>query len=415
MRSASSLLVRLSILSAVPLAACVPVQSPTSARFESYGARRYYQVRDSLEAARRVEAESVSDADGPDDQGRAPRLRLTTLPTGGINYINASFRVSADAYVMIVAVDKDRNVRVLYPEAPDESGFVNAESANQLNQFFAGFGAGPGSGQFAATLYNRFHGEFISRSGGRGVILGIASDRPFQFDRLSEDGQWREQAIEHLVFESLASQAARRLGRALVTPGQEFSTTYTTFRGSDLISSLRRTTCGHNFSSAYGEFGYGGFPDGLGAGDGTIRTFNAILRRADGNYLVSGYVDECGRQILTSMQRIVDPKQPSQPATSDSVATNGTALRAYRSRGVTRAGDDPSSPAGNAGRRARERYDPADPASRATRDAQPRAEPVVPVRAQPAEPVRAPDPAPRARPAPERQIEPAHPIVTPAP
>jgi hypothetical protein len=245
---------RRSLIGILALTGCASVQSSVGHRYESPG-ERFLRVRDSLAVASDLEADEVASA---------PRIRLIVPPAtyASTRYVEASFRVTDDAYVMVVAVDLDRRVRVLYPESPDESGFAAVRDPHRLTRFFAGFG-GPAAG------YGRFDARYdinqrISPFGGGGVLLAIASDRPLQLERLQgQDGDWDEHALSQLVFEQSLAGAAQAIGRALVLTGQEFNTDYTTFAG-------RRTLGGYSTfaSSSFGDCGFGYAYDGYGYGYG---------------------------------------------------------------------------------------------------------------------------------------------------
>ena len=249
MHRLASRYLRRSLVGILALTGCATVQSSAGHRYESPG-ERYLRVRDSLAAASDLEADEVASA---------PRIRLIVPPAmyASTRYVEASFRVTEDAYVMVVAVDLDRRVRVLFPESPDESGFAPMRDQHRLTRFFAGFG-GPSVG------YGRIDARYdinqrISPFGGGGVLLAIASDRPLQLERLQdEDGDWNEHQLSQLIFDQSLAGAAQALGHAVVLTGQEFNTDYTTFTGG-------RTLGGYSTfaSSSFGDcgfgFGYGGF------------------------------------------------------------------------------------------------------------------------------------------------------------
>ena len=185
---------------------------------------RFQQVLDSIQAASALEADEVASA---------PRIRLYVPPVGFRldRYVETSFHLSGDAYVLVVAVDLDRRVRVLYPELPDGSGFAAQRESNRLPRFFAGFGTANVYGSRA--YFSRYDiTQRISPFGGGGVILAVASDRPLQFERLvGPDGYWDENELSQLVFDQTMPGAAYALGRSVVLTGQEYNVDYTTFTG----------------------------------------------------------------------------------------------------------------------------------------------------------------------------------------
>lgn len=248
---------RRSLIGILALTGCATVQSSAGHRYESPGAR-YLRLRDSIASARELEA---------DELASVPRIRLVVPPAAyaSTRFVEASFRVTEDAYVMVVAVDLDRRVRVLYPESPDESGFAAVRDQHRLTRFFAGFGG-------SSAGYGRFDARYdinqrISPFGGGGVLLAVASDRPLQLERLQDDGgDWNEHLLSRLVLDQSLAGAAQAIGRAVVLTGQEFNTDYTTFTGS-------RTLGGYSTfaSRSLGDCGFaGGYGfDGYAYGDGT--------------------------------------------------------------------------------------------------------------------------------------------------
>lgn len=269
MLSLASRSIRRSSLALLALAGCASLQTapPPSADAPS---ARVARVLDSLSSA------------DDDALAAAPRIRLVVPPAiyYATRYVDASFRVTDDAYTMVLAVDLDRRVHVVYPETPDESGFASKAGPTRLTRFFAGFG-GPIAGGY--SVYDARYGmsERLSRFGAGGVLIAVASDRPLQFDRLvGADGDWDEGRLEALVFEQTLPGAAQSLGRALVLTGQEFSTDYSTFGGNRTLGGFTSLAfnayggCGfgqaYDFGSGYagfdsfdaGRFGFGGSVDG---------------------------------------------------------------------------------------------------------------------------------------------------------
>ena len=226
MQRLASRFLRRSSLTALVLVAmvgCVTVQQP-GVRPQESAAIRYQRVLDSVALAVSLEADEVL---------TAPRIRLIVPPAALAmdRYVEASFNLSADAYVLVVAVDLDRRIRVLYPESPDESGFAARTSQNRLTRFFAGFGGGSANGY--GTYLARYEAtQRITPFDGGGVLLAVASDRPLQLDRLvGPDGEWSEEALSRLVYEQNLSGAAHAVGRAVVLTGQDYNADYRTFSG----------------------------------------------------------------------------------------------------------------------------------------------------------------------------------------
>jgi hypothetical protein len=229
---------RLSLLGALTLAGCATIPAAPPLRSRETAAARFERIMDS------VAAEGALDED---DAGSVPRVRLTIPPMGyaATRYVDASFRVSEDAYVLVVAVDRDRLVRVLYPDSPDQTGFVPKAGATRLARFFGGFGGG-----FSRYGASYASSQRLSRFGGEGVLLAIASDRPLHLERLTDGDGWDERRIEELVFEQSLPTAAQSVARAVSITGQEYTTDYTTFGGD-------RSLHGYSLASSYGGCGTG--------------------------------------------------------------------------------------------------------------------------------------------------------------
>jgi hypothetical protein len=234
MRSVASLPSRWLLLVIASLAGCATVH-PRGATDES-PAQRYLRIRDSVDAL-------ASAAGGGVQPQSRPRIHLV-VPTGVLpasRYVDASFRVSEDAYALVVAVDLDRRVRVLYPDVPDAGGFVRAGASVSLERVFAGFGS---------RLPSITDSRFDHLPGG--LLFAIASARPLQLQRVtSPDGEWDEQALIGLLDASTPSTAVYQLGRGLTLTGQEFATDKSSMRGSGfptVASALASYgTCGGGF------------------------------------------------------------------------------------------------------------------------------------------------------------------------
>ncbi|MEO7714177.1 MAG: hypothetical protein ABIV10_14770 [Gemmatimonadaceae bacterium] len=247
----------------VVMTGCASVPRVPSARYENAG-EAYARLRDSIDLVRSLK---------PDEVVAAPRIRLV-IPSATLaasQYVNAAFHLSADAYVLIVGVDQDRRVRVLYPESPQQSGFAAYKSVHRLPSFFAGFGQSRQASRFDAM----YSSQRISPIGGTGLLLAVASDRPLQLDRvLDESGEWDEQALQRLVYDESLPGAAHALGRAMVLTGQDYNVDYSTFGGSRVLNGY-----GTLASRGFDECGYGnGFDFGTYASASPTRLVGVFVR-----------------------------------------------------------------------------------------------------------------------------------------
>jgi hypothetical protein len=202
----------------LPLVAACATANPGGQRPLSPAARLAY-LRDSLRSTR-------GDA-APARSAREPRVRIIAPTSLNLNRtVDAAVRLSDDAYIIVVATDLDGRARVVYPETPEESGFVKAGTRYRLPSFFAGFGSQVFSGYSVRAFYSPAQ---YSRPPS-GAILAVASDRPLQLGRLADrNGDWDETAIERLVFGRNVQSATYSLGDHLVLTGQQFDTDYSGF------------------------------------------------------------------------------------------------------------------------------------------------------------------------------------------
>jgi hypothetical protein len=275
MRSFASRSSLASLAGILAVSGCVTIQPP--ARRSQSDAERYARILDSVQVAGTLEADEVASA---------PRIHLVVPPASyaSARYVEATFHVTDDAYVLVVAVDLDRRVRVLYPEEPDQSGFARKSSPTHLSRFFAGFGGARLSGYSNYSRYDLT--QRISPFGGGGVLLAVASDRPLQLERIvDQDGDWDEGQLSRLVFDQSLSGAAHALGRALVLTGQEYNTDYSSFTGRRSLGGYTSLASnGFDDCSGFGGLGYpsNGFGYGYGAAssyDGVGTTFLGFYQR----------------------------------------------------------------------------------------------------------------------------------------
>lgn len=277
MRSLPVRIRALSLLSALSLGGCATVQTEASPS----DVRRFASVGEAYSA---LSAENLEGGGGP-----RVRLYVPGAVFSASRYIDTRISVSEDAYVLVVAVDRDRRAHVVFPESPDASGFVSHEKSVNAQRFFAGFGQQRSFG-FSYTGYSGYGSQV-------GNMIAIASDRPLQFERLVDgDGQWDEYALERMLFTGNAPMAAHSLGRLLTLTGQTYDSDYTNFingQFSSAFSYARGSSCAGSmdYNDFYGS--YGAAYDGYGSPLSTpvavhYSVYNGIL------YAQYRYVNQCG-------------------------------------------------------------------------------------------------------------------------
>ncbi|MDQ3948973.1 MAG: DUF4384 domain-containing protein, partial [Gemmatimonadota bacterium] len=121
---------------------------------------------------------------------RGPRAQIwTTDEFGTGNRIRASFRLEDDAYVIVVNVGLDGYANVIFPESPEDDGFMRGGRTYRLPGFFPGF-----ANNFRASRYARLYNATSAYDGVydryAGYVFIIASWRPMHFQVAEELGLW---------------------------------------------------------------------------------------------------------------------------------------------------------------------------------------------------------------------------------
>lgn len=300
------------LLASVSLAGCASVQSPQRSPGQTSGAL---------------------DSQHGDSVGQAPAPRISLrMPSGayaGGQYVEAAFRVHDDAYALVVAVDRDLRVHVIYPESPSDAGFVQHTQEFRTERIFAGFGR-PWAGD---TRLRFLRG---------GVVLAVASARPLQYERLTDsDGDWDEVAIAELLDRGGTSNATSALARKVTLTGQTYSTDFSSFSGSRFESLANafdsyggyRTSCG---ASAYYGAGYGdsGGRDQFFSNYG-FSGFGPIVQYVQrGNQLHQSlqFTGRCGEPIYTQFIPIPSAVQPMPVVPRDTTRKDSTMTPASSDR-----------------------------------------------------------------------------------
>jgi len=110
--------------------------------------------------------------------------------SAGSRLVQANFRLEDDAYVLVGHIDADGILRIEFPEAPIDNGFVRGHASYQTAQFFAGF-VGQYRARFSAEPY-LLNGASRNDSydGGLGYVFVIAAWQPMHFEKFSAGDQW---------------------------------------------------------------------------------------------------------------------------------------------------------------------------------------------------------------------------------
>jgi hypothetical protein len=316
---AASRLTHRSLIGMLVLMGCVSVQAPPAVR-PDMPAARFAQILDSLSQAKELSEDEVL---------AAPRIRLHIPPLSyaSTRYVESSFSVSDDAYVLVVAIDLDHRLHVLYPESPEQTGFAPRSAQHRLARLYAGLG-GPAAGMLSRYEAQDYLTQRITPFSGGGVLLAVASDRPLQYDRLvGPGGGWDELALERIVFDQNLASAAHALARELVLTGQEYNTDYTTFSGRRVLSPYNALA-----SSSFGACGYFDTFDALsygttygGADGGPITRLVGVYRVGTRAFARYATFSRCGRPTYYDVPMITP--LPTRPDTTTRDDSSGTERR----------------------------------------------------------------------------------------
>jgi hypothetical protein len=134
-------------------------------------------------------ARVASDPDAGAEADRGPRVQLwTASEPHATDRIRASFRLDDDAYIIVVNVGRDGYANVIFPESPDDDGFMRAGRTYRLPAFFPGF---PGHTRSeyrrlytATSAYDEVYDRYA------GYVFVIASWRPMHFELSEAQGLW---------------------------------------------------------------------------------------------------------------------------------------------------------------------------------------------------------------------------------
>jgi hypothetical protein len=195
---------------------------------------------------------------GPTDnrvsEGTSPHIMLLEQPPRVDRVVDAAFQVDGDGYALVVAVDLDQQVHVVFPDSPTSDGFVTPQARHLVTPFFAGSGNGIyHAGLFDAVYPGYRHTFFpyqprLSRHQGAVYLVAIVSGQPLQLDRLRDaNGGWATGTLRSAVFDSYSPFVGPQLGHLVTLPDQQFSTDYRIIaagRSSPLYASSYYGGCG---------------------------------------------------------------------------------------------------------------------------------------------------------------------------
>jgi hypothetical protein len=246
---------------------------------------------------------------------RAPIIRISSANGAGVasNYVSPVIDLGEDAYVFVVSVDLDGQIRVLHPEFPGISVRLRRDQQFRLPNFFAGYSRS-GGGVVAAGRYSSYS-SIEADNDTRGTVIALASRVPFNLERIALGGDWNFTAIRNIIENRPPLSAAAELGAYIASEDEPVGTDYMRFAS---VRSYQYS--GYAADALYGcDLYYGGYSPLLGFNRLGLLEHVARLQRQGQNVRIVGY-DFCGMPIVAfGPSRGIasgNPRPPREPADS---------------------------------------------------------------------------------------------------
>lgn len=147
-----------------------------------------------------------------------PKASISVYYTGGLlnRSLHAYFQSEQYAYVMVGHLGGDGRIRVLYPESPDESGFVRGKRYYHTVSTPAYYDAIPSLFSFTVSPYRGLGARHDSYDGrGHGYVFMIASRTPLRYGLLYDYAGWAELEMEGYTYHYDPRYAIRNFADAL--------------------------------------------------------------------------------------------------------------------------------------------------------------------------------------------------------
>jgi len=173
-------------LALIGLGACATAGSPNASTRVSAKSRQAETIRYWRQLQDSATAQAIADEQGPRVSIRA---EFTTYGNG--RRVEAFFNVKDDAYIFIGHLDANGIVKVLFPQSPDDDGFVRGGKSYHTAPIFAGFETDYSWRR--ANYYTQIStspARFDSYDYGTGYMFIVASWRPMRLDRVAEGANW---------------------------------------------------------------------------------------------------------------------------------------------------------------------------------------------------------------------------------
>src|SRR5438105_2660869 len=162
-------------------------------------------------------AQSVADEVGP---------RVTVTAdfdyAAGSRRVDARFHMYDDGYVIVGHLDAGGRLKIVFPSAPGDDGFVRGEKIYEVPSFFAGF-----ADEYAWRHSNygyQTHSVASRRDSydaGLGYVFVIASWRPMRLDRITDGNRWLTYEVSDISYMHDPREAVEELGSLIAGDNRE--------------------------------------------------------------------------------------------------------------------------------------------------------------------------------------------------
>ena len=210
------------------------------------------EMRERGDSAR---AQAVADEVGP-------RVTITADfdYAAGARQVQATFHMYDDAYVVVGHLDAAGRLKILFPSAPGDDGFVRGDKIYHIPTFFAGF-ADEYAWRYGDYGY-RYHSMSSRRDSydaGLAYVFVVASWRPMRLDRIADGNKWQTYDISDISYMQDPREAIEELGSVIAGDNREAYTIqyahYTTTNyGTYSLADFDAVNSG-----CYGSLGFLGF------------------------------------------------------------------------------------------------------------------------------------------------------------
>ena len=170
----------------------------------------------------RAERDSITAQRIADEVGPRVRIRADMEHFAGSRHVQASFHMYDDAYVLVGHLDAAGRMRIVFPQGPNDDGYVRADKIYHVPNFFAGF-----SDEYRwrysefSQRYRNSASRYDSYDAGLGYVFIIASWRPMRLDRITNGDRWESYEIADVNYMSDPREAIEELAGLIAGDNRE--------------------------------------------------------------------------------------------------------------------------------------------------------------------------------------------------